>query len=102
VQAGGFKMAWVGYAMQDEAMRIVPQAHAGYDAGYFIDLTVSWSADIDVGRGPAGITVRSGEPVVIADIASASHFLPWLEMAQSRGYAGVICLPLKYELDTIG
>jgi len=102
VQAGGFKMAWVGYAMQDEAMRIVPQAHAGYDAGYFIDLPVSWSADIDVGRGPAGITVRSGEPVVIADIASASHFLPWLEMAQSRGYAGVICLPLKYELDTIG
>ncbi|MCY7388645.1 MAG: PAS domain S-box protein, partial [Burkholderiales bacterium] len=102
VQTGGFKMAWVGYAMHDEARQIGPQAHAGYDADYLADLPLSWSADTAFGRGPAGITVRTGEPVVIADIASTSQFLPWLDRAQSRGYAGVICLPLKYEQNTIG
>jgi|GEM_PF-1360234 len=102
VQAGGFKMVWVGHAKHDQAMRIVPQAHAGYDAGYLTDLPISWSADIDVGQGPAGVTVRTGEPVVIADITKNADFLPWLDRAQDRGYAGVMCLPLSYEQNIIG
>lgn len=102
IQVGGFKMAWVGHAKHDQAMKIVPQAHAGDDAGYLTDLPISWSADIDVGQGPAGVTVRTGEPVVIADITKNAGFLPWLDRAQERGYAGVMCLPLRYEQNIIG
>lgn len=33
VEVGGFRMAWVGYAMENDPQRIMPMAHAGDDLG---------------------------------------------------------------------
>ena len=95
VQTGGYKMAWVGYAMNDEGKRIIPQAHAGYEAGYLNKMPFTWSEDDKFGRGPAGVTVRTGQAVVAPDFTTTANFSPWKEEALSRGYAGVITLPLK-------
>ena len=94
VQTGGYRMVWVGYAEQDAAKRILPQAWAGHNDGYLDQLPLSWAADDASGLGPAGTTIRSGQATVVNDFRTDSTFLPWLSAATSRGYAGVVCLPL--------
>ena len=34
VRAGGYRMAWVGYAEQDEPKTLRPMANAGFEEGY--------------------------------------------------------------------
>ena len=102
VHHGGYRMAFVAYALQDEAKSIVPQAHAGLEEGYLNGISLTWSADDPTGLGPAGATIRNGEAVAIADLTSFEGFSPWLEAAEERGYAGVVALPLRDAERTFG
>lgn len=54
--------------MDDERQSIRLVAHAGYNQNYLENLHLSWSADDPDGRGPAGIAVRTGQPVIVQDI----------------------------------
>jgi hypothetical protein len=59
---GGFRFAWVGYAMDDATKSIAPQAFAGADSGrYLREVALSWSDDSPGGQGPAGIAIRTSE-----------------------------------------
>lgn len=91
----GYKLAWVGYAEDDDAKTIRPVAWAGFESGYVADLKLSWSDETTQGRGPAGITIRTGEIVCVADFASDKLMEPWRESALKRGYRSGIALPLK-------
>lgn len=102
VEVGGYRMAWVGYARDDETRRIVPMAHAGEEDGYLSEIFVSWAENHASGGGPAGQTVRSGQPVVFEDVVGHSSFSYWLGPARARGYRSVICLPLRNETRTFG
>lgn len=93
VNVGGYRMAWVGYARDDEAQRIEPIAHAGDDSGYLDGLLVSWKDDHPSGCGPAGQAVRSARPAQISDIGAAPGFY-WQAAALQRGYRSSIALPL--------
>nr|WP_083700697.1 EAL domain-containing protein [Halomonas sp. 1513] len=95
VDVGGYRMAWVGFARHDDDKCIEPQASAGIVEGYLDQISLSWSAQRHNGRGPAGRTVRSGEPVIIADLAKDPSFISWREMALAHGFQSMICLPLK-------
>ena len=55
----GHRMAWVGYALQDDAKTIQPMAWAGFEDGYLAVAGISW-ADSKRGRGPTGTAIRSG------------------------------------------
>jgi PAS domain S-box-containing protein len=92
---GGFRLAWVGYALEDEARTIVPRAHAGVEDGYLSAIRLSWDAAQPAGQGPAGRTIRSGVPTILTDLADPSAHFVYLEDARKRGYHGVVCLPLK-------
>ncbi len=96
VEVGAFRMAWVGYALDDAERTIAPQAHAGHEGGYLGDIRLTWS---DTGRqGPAARAIRGGAPVVLADFSAAdSGFDYWLEPALARGYRGIVCLPLCHQ-----
>lgn len=94
VETGGYRMAWVGYAMDDPARSIAPQAYAGAELGYLIEVSLSWAEDSPAGRGAAGQAIRSGQPVAIADLASERGFERWRSATQSRGYGSVVSLPL--------
>jgi PAS domain S-box-containing protein len=95
VNIGGYCMAWVGYAREDEAHTIEPMAFAGAENGYLSNIKLSWSEATPGGRGPAGQAIRSGLPVVCDDITAAGHAFAWQEEARQRDYRGVICLPLR-------
>ena len=102
VEIGGYRMAWVGYAMDDEERRITPMSHAGEELGYLSEVKITWADGHSMGIGPAGRAVRSGEAVIFGDILENPAFLHWLGPARSRGYRSVICLPLRDERRVFG
>ena len=102
VEIGGYRMAWVGYAMEDEHRRILPMAHAGEENGYLSEIRVSWADDHSSGVGPAGQAVRSGLAVIFEDIIGNPGFAYWLAPARQRGYRSVVCLPLRDQRRAFG
>ena len=94
VRLGGYRMAAIGYAEQDEEKTIRPMAHAGLGSGYFENIRLRWS-DTPAGRGPAGTAIRENRICVIADTENDAKFALWREAALERGYAAVIALPLR-------
>ena len=102
VDIGGYRMGWVGFAQDDAQKSILPVAHAGYNPDYLENLTLSWSADHADGRGPAGMAVRTGQPVIVQDIRSEGNFSDWTERMLDHGFHGVICLPLRDRDRTFG
>ena len=101
VEVGGYRMACVGYAEQDEAKTIRPVAQAGFESGYLESVNVTW-ADCVRGRGPAGVAIRTGQPSIVHSISGDPTFAPWREEAVQRGYQSVIAVPLTGEGRTFG
>jgi len=93
VEVSGYRLAWVGYAEQDEAKTVRPVAQAGYEEGYLDTLNITW-ADTERGRGPTGTAIRTGKPSICKNMLTDPHFVPWRAEAIKRGYASSIVLPL--------
>jgi PAS domain S-box-containing protein len=101
VEHGGYRMAWVGFAEQDEAKSVRPAAQFAFEEGYLETVHITW-ADIERGRGPTGTAIRTGQPSVIRDTATDPAFAPWRNEALRRSYAAVIGLPLLSQDRTFG
>jgi len=93
VELGGYKLAWVGFAEQDEQKSVRPVGQYGFEAGYLEQLNITWS-DSERGRGPTGVSIRTGEPSVARHILTDPNFEPWRDAALKRGYASSIAVPL--------
>jgi PAS domain S-box-containing protein len=94
VKHGGYRMAWVGFAEQDEARSVRPVAQAGFEEGYLDTVDITW-ADAERGRGPTGSAIRTGQPVLARNILTDPAFVPWRVAAIQRGYASAVALPLR-------
>lgn len=101
VEIGGYRMAWVGFAMQDAAKTILPVAHAGYEEGYLAAVPVTWD-DTRQGQHPISMSIGTGTPWITQDILSDPQIAPWREQATQRGYAAMIVLPLGTDPQPIG
>ena len=99
VEVGGYRMAWVGYAQDDEEKSIRPMAHAGEELGYLSCLRLCWREDQAAGQGPAGRAIRTGKP---QQSNTACHTLQWGQAALERGYSSVLVLPLCNEQHRFG
>lgn len=93
VEVGGYLLAWIGIAEQDEAKTVRPVAHAGLDSGYINSANITW-ADNPRGRGPGGTAIRTGKPCIARNIPEDSTFTPWREEANRRGFKSIIAMPL--------
>jgi len=94
VDVGGYRLAWVGFAQQDDGDKLVqPVAYAGFEQGYLQTANITW-AETERGRGPAGSSIRTGKPVVVQDIDHDPDYAPWRTGAIQRGYAAAIAVPL--------
>jgi PAS domain S-box-containing protein len=94
VEVGGYRMAWVGYAQNDDKKSFLPVAHAGEETGYLDGIEVSWDADQISGQGPIGQAVRSGKSVQRPDISKDTKFCR-RDAALERGYRSLIALPMR-------
>lgn len=93
VEHGGYKLAWIGLAEENDAKDIRPVSYAGFESGYLESLHLTW-ADTERGRGPSGSTIRTGKTSIARDIATDPAMAPWREEALKRGYRSSIALPL--------
>lgn len=93
IQDCGYAMVWIGYASDDENKTVRPVAHAGFAEGYLETLNLTW-ADRERGRGPTGTAIRTGKPILCADMLTDPRFEPWRDEAIRRGYASSLALPL--------
>lgn len=98
---GGYRMAWVGYAKDNDAKSIVPMAWSGHDEGFLQETRMTW-ADAERGRSPTGAAIRTGALAIARDIARDPRYGPWREAALARGYASSIALPLESNGRAIG
>ncbi|MDO8491374.1 MAG: GAF domain-containing sensor histidine kinase, partial [Dehalococcoidia bacterium] len=93
VEAGGYRMSWVGYVDESKQKTVKPMFWAGHEEGYLSTLNIDLS-DRKTARGPIGIAMRTGKPAVVRDILSDPSFAPWREEAAKRGYGSSVALPL--------
>ena len=94
VEEGEYPLAWVGYAEHDPRRSITPTARHGRHQDYVESLAFTWSDDGELGQGPPGRAIRSGEPALCVDIASDRRFAPWRAAARERGFGAALALPL--------
>lgn len=101
VETGGYRMAWVGFAVNDPRRSVVPAAAYGHDDGYLETVTISWE-DNEYGRGPTGTAIRSGRTQVNQDVRANPAMSPWRNTALAHNYLSSIALPLKHEGNCFG
>ncbi|MDE2394203.1 MAG: PAS domain S-box protein [Burkholderiales bacterium] len=102
VAAGGFPLAWVGYAEDDEGKTITPVARAGIGVGYLDEIRVSWDETRANGRGAAGTAIRSGKTQINRVGSAATVSTPWPAAALRRGFQAGLALPLTGSQRTFG
>lgn len=102
VEIGGYRLGWVGFARDDAAKTIELVAHAGVNNGYLDNINLSWSATDPRGQGPSGVTVRTGQPVIVQDVRSEPVYAELSERLLAHGFHGVISLPLHHGERTFG
>jgi PAS domain S-box-containing protein len=93
VTTGGYRLAWVGYADEDEARNVRPVARAGADDGYIDAARISW-ADNERGRGPTGKAIRHAAASVARRTSAQPDYDPWRAAAAQHGLQSSVALPL--------
>ena len=96
VEQGGYRLAWVGFRIDDAVKSVHPAAQAGYEKGYLEGLTLTWAND-ERGRGPTGNAIRNGTVDICRDVRADPRFAPWREDALKRGYRSSVALPLQFD-----
>ncbi len=101
VEAGGYRMAWVGFAESDEEKIVRPVAHAGFDAGFLDSITITWKDEPR--RARSGWNCDPDRKILRrASIPDDPSFDPWRREAQQHGYKSSIALPLSGDGRTFG
>jgi diguanylate cyclase (GGDEF)-like protein/PAS domain S-box-containing protein len=101
VEVGGYRMAWVGYAENDDYKSIKPQAYYGYNKGFLENIKLSWSIDNINGLGPGGRTIRDGKAIIVESMMTDPSY-PLKSEALQQGFLALVSLPLKDKDRTFG
>lgn len=101
IEVGGYRLAWIGFAQDDEMKSVRPAAQAGFEDGYLEKVDISW-AETPKGKGPTGTAIRTGLSTVCRNILKDPRFSPWREEARKRGYGSSIALPIRVSGRVIG
>ncbi len=100
IEAFGLKMSWLGL-VEEGSFDVIPGACHGFEEGYLSQITVTWD-DSPTGMGPTGMAIKTKQPVIQANIATAPEFAPWREEAMKRGYQSSAAFPLIYKGRVLG
>lgn len=101
VKTGGYRMAWIGYAQQDEDKSVHPAAQYGSANDYLKNTRITW-ADTEWGNGPTGLAIRTGIPQINQDFLTNPAMEKWRAEALKHGYHASIALPLRNGIKVFG
>ncbi|MDO9254722.1 MAG: ATP-binding protein [Bacteroidales bacterium] len=99
VEVVGYKMAWVGLALDDKT--VLPVASAGFDKDYLNNIKVTWGND-QYSEGPVGQAIKKSRYIVMQDILNSPQFEAWRESAIKNGFRSAIAIPLFLNKTVIG
>jgi PAS domain S-box-containing protein len=94
VEAGRFRMAWVG-EVETSTNEVRSIAGHGDTAGYLAGLRITIN-DEPAGRGPTGAAIREKCTQVCDDVLTDPRMGQWREAAIRAGYRSSIGLPLTF------
>ena len=100
VDAGGYRLAWIGYAEHDAECTVRPVAWSGH-LDYLNEIHVSWG-DNERGNGPIGTAIRSGSVQVAEDLRHTGAALENLTAVAKYGFLTSCVLPLRVGGEVIG
>ena len=101
VEKGGYRLAWIGLKENDPKRTVRVAASSGDTTGYLVGIRVSW-ADAELGHGPTGTAIRTGEVTVCHDLAGDPAFAPWREEAWRHGLLRSVAIPLRENEEVLG
>ncbi|WP_336275280.1 putative bifunctional diguanylate cyclase/phosphodiesterase [Vreelandella indica] len=96
VDEEGYNLAWVGFAIDSADKPIEIQASAGEAVAFLSELTLGWGQDLK-GSGTVGQSLRSGEVLVVNDIAKEPTLVHIKDRAYIHDLSSAITLPLIFE-----
>ena len=99
--AGGYPLAWIGFADDDPSKSVCIAAAAGRGQAYLDSIGITW-ADEPRGRGPVGTAIRTGQVAIFNELQTNPDFEPWRERARRHGFHAAISLPLACNDTVIG
>jgi len=100
VEEGGYALAWIGFAQHDDAKKVKVVASRGA-TGYLEKLETSW-ADNELGNGPTGIAIRSGQPVAVGNMQADDRYQPWRANAEHFNFRSSVAIPLGNDQPALG
>jgi len=100
VENGRYALAWIGKAITGAEKRVEPIVWEGAAAEYVKTVSVRWD-ESPLGMSPAGIAVRTGRMVEVANLGEDPRFDPWREQVARFGLRCSIALPLHGHGDIV-
>jgi PAS domain S-box-containing protein len=101
VEVGGYPLAWVGLAENNQSKKISRVAQAGAALGLLDLIPRSWTED-EFDREPIGTAIRTGQPVFCPNMQSETACAPYQEVAGTLGLISCLALPLSYQGQVLG
>ena len=102
VEIGGYRLAWVGFAVDSDTRPIMPAASFGQGGEFLQALPLSWDARNPASRGVAGRAIIQGVIQVSEDVRYDKAQLTWRKETLAAGFVGAIGLPLRDKSGTLG
>lgn len=96
-----YPLCWIGWAEDDAAGTVRIVAADGLEQAYVRDLRITWR-DGPEGKGPTGMSIRSGRSVVNNHAAASQQFRTWRARAQTFGLGASLSVPLVGRTGTLG
>jgi PAS domain S-box-containing protein len=93
VDEGGYELAWYARRVDGPERLIEKLATSRKHADYVEAISVDWSSG-PFGHGPTGTAIRTGEPVILDDMAADRDFTPWVNEAGVHGFRSCMALPV--------
>ena len=101
VKVGGYRMACIRWSSMMQERLCVP-SHGQVTGRALLDTAkITW-ADVELGQGPTGTAIRTGEPQINPDFATNPSMAPWRSAALELGFASSMALPLKDASGVLG
>ena len=94
VEKGEYRMAWVGYAEDNEAKSIMPVACRGVEKSNLISLQLTWADDA---RGQCALAraIRSGQIQISRNILKDPNFEFYQQLAVANDWNANLAVPLS-------
>jgi DNA-binding CsgD family transcriptional regulator len=89
-QTDRYSFVWIGSVEKDRS-RLVPEAWAGIERGYFDDVDLTLDADA---TEPSVQAVRTRESVLVSNVSHGLRRAAWRRELLNRGHQSVLSLPL--------